>query len=214
MLRFCRKILIAILLFVLILPIYIYAETLVLKSGQKIDGKIIEQTDKYIKIELSGVVLTYWLDEIERIDGVVVSAPRMESLTNSVSISEWEIKDFLERIDIACNKMDIGSFSQTLSDDFKMVAFMGSQRIDFSRQEYIENLRQGWQSSKDYSRKFEISSIKITGTEAIVEGKETEQMTLLNGQRMGGESFQKIYLEKIKGIIKQKFIEGKMLNVF
>lgn len=44
------------------------AETIVLKSGKKLEGKIIEKTDEYIKMDMEGVLLTFWLDEIERID--------------------------------------------------------------------------------------------------------------------------------------------------
>jgi len=43
---------------------------LVLRSGEKIDGNIVEQTDKFIKIDVGvGVPLTYYMDEISRVDG-------------------------------------------------------------------------------------------------------------------------------------------------
>lgn len=51
-----------------------YAETIVLKSGQKIEGKFLERTDKYIKIEFEGVPLTYFLEEVESISGKQVVA--------------------------------------------------------------------------------------------------------------------------------------------
>lgn len=50
-------------------PVFIFAETIVLKSGKTIDGKIIERTDKYVKIDFYGVALTYFLDEIQSIAG-------------------------------------------------------------------------------------------------------------------------------------------------
>ncbi|MDD5561012.1 MAG: hypothetical protein PHT50_02645 [Candidatus Omnitrophica bacterium] len=50
------------------IPSVAFAETVILKSGQKVDGKIIEKTDKYITIDFEGVVLTYFLDEIASID--------------------------------------------------------------------------------------------------------------------------------------------------
>lgn len=56
------------LLFFLIFSIS-FAETIILKSGKSIEGKIIEKTDKYIKIVFQDVNLTYFLDEIESIDG-------------------------------------------------------------------------------------------------------------------------------------------------
>ena len=46
-----------------------FAETIVLKSGEKIEGKIFERTDKYIKLDFEGLLITYFFDEIKSIDG-------------------------------------------------------------------------------------------------------------------------------------------------
>lgn len=56
-----------ILLLVLCLPVSIFAETVVLKSGKTVEGKIIEKTDKYVKIDFQGVPITYFVDEIEKV---------------------------------------------------------------------------------------------------------------------------------------------------
>jgi hypothetical protein len=40
------------------------AEIITLKSGKKIEGNIIEETAEYIKVDFSGVPLTYYRDEI------------------------------------------------------------------------------------------------------------------------------------------------------
>ena len=48
---------------------FAFAETITLTSGQKIETKIIERTDKYIKVDFQGIPLTYYRDEIEYIDG-------------------------------------------------------------------------------------------------------------------------------------------------
>ena len=40
---------------------------LTLKSGKKVEGQIIEKTDEYIKIDFSGIPLTYYMDQIENI---------------------------------------------------------------------------------------------------------------------------------------------------
>jgi hypothetical protein len=46
------------------------ASEIVLKSGQKLEGKIVERTDKYIKFDSDiGLVLTYYADEIDTVDG-------------------------------------------------------------------------------------------------------------------------------------------------
>jgi hypothetical protein len=55
-------------IFVLLIVYPLSAETLMLKSGQKIEGKIIEKTDKYVKIDFEGVSLTFYNDEIADTD--------------------------------------------------------------------------------------------------------------------------------------------------
>lgn len=50
-------------------PNIAFAETISLKSGKKIEGKVIEKTDKYIKLDFYGTPITYFIDEIESIDG-------------------------------------------------------------------------------------------------------------------------------------------------
>ena len=50
-----------------------FADTITMKSGKEIEGKIMERTHKFVKVEFSGVQLTYFLDEIEKINGEKVS---------------------------------------------------------------------------------------------------------------------------------------------
>jgi hypothetical protein len=47
---------------------YGWSETIVLKSGKTVDGKIIEKTGDYVRINFYGVDLKYYLDEIASID--------------------------------------------------------------------------------------------------------------------------------------------------
>ncbi len=60
----------------------VFADTVILKSGQKLEGKILEHASKYITMDPGvGMVLTYYNDEIESINGqalqisVPVTAP-------------------------------------------------------------------------------------------------------------------------------------------
>ena len=45
------------------------AETVSLKSGKSVVGKIVEKTEKYLKIDMEGIPITYYSDEIESIAG-------------------------------------------------------------------------------------------------------------------------------------------------
>jgi len=84
---------ILILLACLCLPFLAYAETIVLKSGKTVEGKLIEKTDKYIKIDFEGVILTYFLDEIKSIDAeqLVASSEKKEEVKINVNISDPNI---------------------------------------------------------------------------------------------------------------------------
>ena len=65
------------------------AETIILKSGEKIEGKIVEKTDQYVKVEINGETSTYFADDIDKIEvdqqmqeGEVVTpeAPKADNL--------------------------------------------------------------------------------------------------------------------------------------
>ena len=45
------------------------AETVVLKSGLKVEGKIVEQTKDKLKLDLDGAQVTYYSDELATVDG-------------------------------------------------------------------------------------------------------------------------------------------------
>jgi len=46
-----------------------FADTVVLKSGKRLEGKIVEKNNECIRIDLEGLPLTYYLDEIAEING-------------------------------------------------------------------------------------------------------------------------------------------------
>ncbi len=54
-------------LFVLLLPKTVFADIIYLESGKTVEGKIIEETDEYIRIDFQGVPLTYYRDDIAKI---------------------------------------------------------------------------------------------------------------------------------------------------
>lgn len=67
------------------------AETVILKSGLKVEGKIIEQTNKYVKLDFQGVELTFFNEEIFSVDqtpgGTDTVSPQMELLYKAYSSS-------------------------------------------------------------------------------------------------------------------------------
>ncbi|MEW6008838.1 MAG: hypothetical protein AB1629_04305 [Candidatus Omnitrophota bacterium] len=56
-----------------------FADTIYLKSGKEVKGKIIEESDKYVRVEVNGIILRYYLDEINRIQKEI--SPEKETFT-------------------------------------------------------------------------------------------------------------------------------------
>jgi len=83
-----------------------FSETIILKSGKSIEGKIVEETTNYIKMDYEGVVLTYWKDNIERIEKskepkVEIKAPQDEKeiKIKIKSANAGNVGEFIDRLD-------------------------------------------------------------------------------------------------------------------
>jgi len=78
-------------LVILIVAINLYfpalglAETIILKSGQKIEGRISEKADKYINVDIEGTAQPYFFEDIESIDGEPVQKNQSLLLNNNNS---------------------------------------------------------------------------------------------------------------------------------
>lgn len=67
------------------------AETVILKTGEKIEGKIIEQADNHIMIDFYGTTQPYYFEDIESIDGKqVLVIPVTDELLNIYYIKALE----------------------------------------------------------------------------------------------------------------------------
>jgi tetratricopeptide (TPR) repeat protein len=107
-----KKITVILPLIFLFISSSIFAETIILKSGKTIEGKILEKTDKYIKIDLQGVPLTYFLDEIESIDGAkLVSSSEGKEVKVNVNISDPNIAVGYYEAAIKNNPNDFSSYN-------------------------------------------------------------------------------------------------------
>ena len=101
---------------ILNMAISAYGEILILKTGQTIEGKIVEKTDTYVKIDFYGIFLTYYHDEIERIidDATpvdITTAPSNDSTKtedalqengDSIAWKEWSLSvtDYFDKVDM------------------------------------------------------------------------------------------------------------------
>ncbi len=56
------------------------ADTIFLKNGRKVQAKILEKTDKFTKVDVAGVTITYYAEEIERIEASQVTSVEMPAI--------------------------------------------------------------------------------------------------------------------------------------
>ena len=135
-----------------------FSQTVLLKSGQKVEGRIIEQTDKYVKLEFQGVELTFYDDEISFIepdspDGVKTMTPQMELLykayTAAVNTSKALAKEPAESVKKPAEEITQQVFQEKASTDQPVIAGQESFPIklplDLSQLplEYQEKIRSG-----------------------------------------------------------------------
>jgi len=96
----------------LYLPFLAYAETIILKSGKIVQGRLIEKTDKYIKIDFQGVPLTYFFDEVESINGEQLeSSPEGKDVGIHVNISDPNIAIGYLKAAIKDNPSDFSAYN-------------------------------------------------------------------------------------------------------
>ncbi len=46
-----------------------FAEKVILRSGFEVDGRILEKTDKFVKVNFLGTPVTYYSDEVYSVEG-------------------------------------------------------------------------------------------------------------------------------------------------
>lgn len=61
-----------------------FCDTIIFKSGKQLDGSIKERTNEAVKIDIEGITLTYYLTDIESING--------EKITTAVSSSSQAVE--------------------------------------------------------------------------------------------------------------------------
>lgn len=87
------------------------AETVHLKSGKKIKGEIIEETNDYIRIDFCGVPLTYYFNEIEYVQSDIQPRQNLKSSDTEVIYPDAETpilqKNFLWKVRLDTNTVYI-----------------------------------------------------------------------------------------------------------
>ena len=71
----------------------LHAETILLTSGKTLEGKVIETTEEYIKVDFYGVELTYELKDVETIDGLAPEAFVVKAKTHEAAPDASDTKE-------------------------------------------------------------------------------------------------------------------------
>lgn len=66
-----------------------FAETIYFKDGKTIEGQVTEKTDRFIKVNIQGVTLTYYLDEIARVGGDALQKTTNRGTAKSLPLSQF-----------------------------------------------------------------------------------------------------------------------------
>ena len=101
------------------LTAFVFAETIILKSGKEIDGKILEKTDDYITVDFHEVPVTYFLDEIEQITAKdeAISSPE-QNITEKESTPLSKLEQIINK---GLTPDQIESIKNSLLAQFKEV---------------------------------------------------------------------------------------------
>ncbi len=78
-----RKVMLAYFLF-FVFSTLSFADTVTLKSGRVVEGRILENTGDYVKVDMQGIELTYWAKDIESVQESPKEPP---APTEAVSIT-------------------------------------------------------------------------------------------------------------------------------
>ena len=97
-----KKIASFVIIFVLSLYVCSFAGTIAIKSGKTVEGEITERTYEHIKVNMDGIPLTYFLDDIESIDGKEINTSAEILNSNSgksiEAINQDAVLLFIERV--------------------------------------------------------------------------------------------------------------------
>jgi len=96
-----------VLLLVLLIAVPAYSQTIELKSGKIINGRIVEQSDKFIKVDVGGIAIKYYFEDIVAMGGQPLVKDDSEIETASEDIDrpipikifavEWNMPDDINK---------------------------------------------------------------------------------------------------------------------
>ena len=183
------------------------ADVITLKSGKKVEGLIVQETDKLVKIEIGlGVPVTYFQDDIEKIEkkpfdvkATQKAARPTPSPASLPLITRPEVEKFIEGLEAAFGKNDETALKSLIGEKAPFV-FRGENdsRESFTRDEYLQLISSN-KNIATYRYESDILSVEIKDNRAIVEENVKETMTLKNHQVIETTSRRRSLYSKLAG---------------
>ena len=135
----------------LVVPVLAQAELVILKNGIAVEGTITERAGKKIIMDVKGVPMTYYLDEIEVIDGVVPTpqeepAPAVHTAVPAVAPTPFPqpTPSGLPKKDLILKFIDVFGTRTSLTQNFKQLtkSIPPAQAQEFERSVNVGELIQ------------------------------------------------------------------------
>lgn len=118
-----------------------YAEILVLKNGKTIEGKIIERTDKHVKVDILDMPITYYLEDIDSIDGQKIIQLQTENII-PVEKKIVPIKEESPSLPVVSkDKLSLGELKEAQECFRKGTAFFKDKKYKESMLEFEKALK-------------------------------------------------------------------------
>lgn len=114
-----------------------FADTIFLKSGQKVSGKIFEKTNEKVRVEVGGAALTYWPDNIDHVsvEGEVAARPQEETenvfdeeATKLYQQAFEQIKEPPAKGDFQTNKILLDIKKSGWQDDARVISLLNENK--------------------------------------------------------------------------------------
>ena len=74
-----------------------FAETIVLKSGEKINAGVIEKTDNYVRVDFNGALISYRTFEIKSIDGKDIEEEKIPASAKIIETNIITAEEYFKR---------------------------------------------------------------------------------------------------------------------
>ena len=196
------------------MPAGAFAQTIYLKTGGSIQGKIVEKTDEYVKVDFLGVLLTYHSDEIKEIkDTEEDETPvRVAPRAPSEQISEEETRGMINKLTVAYTSKDVEALKNLFWENAQFLLIDAGKKQEFTTDDYLDVIKDTFdQASLRYGYQYTIQNVKSDGSKSICYGKIEQVMGTQDGQTTTIQMSSQDIFEKRNGLIKEAYQETTIL---